>query len=176
MLSEQDQPFVTSSVRTGQIIVLALATGVLVFMALVFFVLRQPVRAGNQHILTPYIAVPMTIVALGLSLVVPRLITRSGLQQIARSSPPVPNGAEPSDKVKLVQIHLSTIIIGAAVTEGVGFFDVICYMLEGVPLAGALAVIMVIATLRNFPTQASVEAWLEQNLLQLEETRRAISL
>jgi hypothetical protein len=163
------------TLRTSQTIVLALAGGVLLFMALVYFVFRQPPRPGNSLFLTSYVAVPFSIAALVLSIVVPRLVARSALQQIARGSANVRNADESSEEAQLAQLHFTTILLGAALAEGAGFFDTVCYMVEGMPLAAFMALVMLITVLWNFPTQASAEAWCEQKRQQLEELRREAS-
>jgi hypothetical protein len=174
-----DQDPVVSLVRTGQITIGAMAGGVLIMLAVGHFAVRPRPQAA-QLILT-YVAVAYSVMALGLSVVVPRLLIAAALRSIARGTrrgqPTLQQGlpARAQDTLVLAQLHRTKTIVAAALLEGAAMFDAVAYFVEGAPLAAAGALILVVALAIFLPTLPRVEAWIDDHREKLEEERGAAS-
>jgi len=173
MIDEQTKQQIAGVVRTSQIIVAALAMGVVTFaVVVVFFVSRGPALKGN---LLTLLAISFAGVALVLGLVIPQLITAANRRRIAagawQSSPnqgPMPD----SDAGRLAMSYPAKLIAGAALFEGGCFFALVAYMLEGQPLSLGVAAVLLLCLLAHFPTLGRVEAWIEEQLRRVEDERR----
>jgi hypothetical protein len=192
-LSENNPDALEQPVRVLQIIVAAMAMGVLTFLAIVVLLVPRaivpegPAGAGGQGInlggmqIITLAALFMGASALVLSNMVPALVVARGRSQIAREKlvpddpsklPPI---AQPTDAGRLLALYQNQLIIGAALAEGGAFFSVIAYMLERHPVALGLAIVLLGSLLIKFPTRDRVAAWLDQQLaLVLEERRTGV--
>ncbi len=190
-LPENDPEAIEPVVRTLQIIVASLVMGVVTFLVIVVgFVPRfigpqggpaggiPPVGFGGMQLIT-MAALFMGLSALVMSYVLPGVLVTSGRRQIARErkipeagkklSPTV----QASDPGRLLSLFQNQLIVGAALAEGGAFFAVIAYMLERHPAALVMAAVLLAVLMSRFPTRDRVAAWLDRQLVLLQEERQA---
>lgn len=169
---------VDATVRTLQIIVMALAAGVFTFGLVVFF---RP--GGGLKPLDPQAIISIVMAVISLSLIpsrfiVPAAILRSGRQRIARGSEPVAtrrgvgSPLPDSEQAKLLVLLHTTTIIGAALLEGAAFANLTAFMLEGQVYSLVLAGLLLLGIVSAIPTRNRVEAWLDVQTRRVQEVRQ----
>jgi len=80
-----------------------------------------------------------------------------------------------TDVGKLALIYQNQLIVGAALNEGVTFFALIAYMIEGQPVILGLVVLLILGLAARFPTLGRVMGWIEsQQDLLLQDRQAAI--
>lgn len=180
MLSDPQRQYVRSVVRTLQIIVGALAAGVLMFLAVVLFLVSknaQPARATLPTL--TYTSVGMSAI-IGIAwLVVPGIIVGRMRQSLINGNSSdwglvknMPNATELGDVVPLAAIYQTRTIVRAALLEGTAFLACIAYMLEHQAIALALAGLLLLMILSQIPTVSSLESWLEDQLMTVQQMRQ----
>jgi hypothetical protein len=185
-----DQDAIRSATLQGQIIVGALAAGLVAFLVIVIILqlVLTPAAAakitgngpgaigatGNNSPLPiiTYAAVALGAMMLPMSFIVPGIVTKKQAEALAiggmsASQSPAPTPNKQSDAAKsplssLPVMFLSQLIIGAAINEGAAFFALVAYLLEKNPIALAMAVILIAGVIARFPTAGRVERWIEQ--------------
>lgn len=179
MLTERQRAHLKLAVRTMQVIVGALAAGVLTFVGVVLAVVRGGVIGGQlqQEPLITHVAAGFAVVAAVLWGIVPGLITSRMRQAIAggNKSPlttKLSNAAEVRDVAPLTVAYQSRLIVGAALLEGAAFFNLIVYMLEQQPLSLVAAGVLLLIMLTQIPTVSRLEAWVESELSTIEQLRQ----
>jgi hypothetical protein len=80
-------------------------------------------------------------------------------------------GLPPGDAGSLMAVFQGKIIVGAAMLEGGAFFAAIAYLVEGGPIALALAVVLWLGIAAHFPTLPRVIGWIERQLEWLDQER-----
>lgn len=157
-------------VNTLRAIIGALMMGLIVFLVIVLAVMR-PER--EDELLFTYVALGAGVVALIASPAVQRSIINEGRRQVAKEieQPGRPEGAS-DETTALLGIFQTKRIAGAALIEGAAFFALICYMLEGHPLAIAAAVFLMATLATFFPTRDGVSRWLETQRAEVEQLRQ----
>ena len=162
--------------RTQQIIIGALATGVLFFLVIVTVFLGARVQPFDTTAMISMVMAAFAVSSLPLRLFVPGLVVRSSCQRIAdgtwaagRRQPhmPVPE----TDEGKLAAVFVTKTIIGAAILEGGAFANLIAFMLEGQVYSLVLAVLFMFGILLAFPTRNGLSEWLDTQLRRLQEVR-----
>jgi hypothetical protein len=188
------------TIRTCQILVAALITGVVFFLLIVLFAIPPFMNpapappgggAGGAAIAAPggsslplitLFAAALGIINLVGSFVVPKINVAQARRQIAREGPAPTTKGGPSEPKqlypagytgKLAQLYQTQLIIGAAMLEGGAFFAVIAYMLERNPIALVTAIVLLGALAARFPTADRVNAWLDLQLGLLQEERQS---
>jgi hypothetical protein len=170
-----------------QIIVGALMAGILFFLAIAL-VVRPPTK------LLPLSAPGViTMIAIGFAgllvilrpLVLRILVARARRQILAgtfRAPGVQPGGTAgtntgfnaglpPGDAGSLMAVFQGKIIVGAAMLEGGAFFAAIAYLVEGGPIALALAVVLWLGIAAHFPNLPRVIGWIERQLEWLDQER-----
>jgi hypothetical protein len=182
MLADAQREYVARVTATLQIIVAALAFGVLTFAGIALLVAVDAAGAagGPAQPLLTYIAAGAALVALVLSWIVPGLIAGSGRQAIAASEPistatPMrdqPAANELGDVAPLLAAYQTRQIVRAAILEGAAFFCLISYIIEKQSLSLVAAGIMVLLLLGQFPTRSRVEDWIGGEMAAIEQLRQ----
>jgi hypothetical protein len=173
-------------IRTLQIVVLALAAGVVSFLviAVIVRVTREPDQLAGLPVLT-YVLLALAIVTLVFSLVFPeRLFVRQRRKIAAGSWQPVLEGQETpqvatellqaGDAGKLYLLFNQRTVITAGMREGAGFLATIAFFLEGQVVALVVGVLVAVLVLMLFPTSNRVHHWIEQQLQLLDRDRRLL--
>jgi hypothetical protein len=187
--------------RTCQIIVVALAMGVLTFLAIVVLLdvgpgnpapgqggqgiggASLPLPGGGSLPLMTALAVVLGIIGLVMSFTVPRVFVAGVRRTIAREAPPRTTAAKASepaqvypagDTGRLLPVYQTQLIMGAAINEGMAFFAAIAYMLERHPIALGTAIVLLGGLVARFPTADRVNAWLDRELSLLQAERQSV--
>jgi hypothetical protein len=166
-------------IRSLQIIAAVLPAGVLIFLAVVFFLVEQ--RGPNAPQDPPVVsimAIGCFVVAVALRFVVPGVMVGAFRRQLAKGTWPPASATMPpglTDQDKLLGLYQTQMVVGAALLEGTGFFGCIAYLLQGWATSAAIAGASVLIMLATFPTTQRVRNWLESQLPLLEADRRGLA-
>jgi hypothetical protein len=179
-MSGFEDPLFPKRVLTIQIIAGSMLTGVLLAVGLMVFLVYGQ---NNGHGMAPpadlplisLIAVGMAVITFPLGLILPRIISRRAMQQIAVGTWTPPPNVDPasfsSDAAKLVAIRQSSMIIGLALLEGTGIFGAIAFLLEGQPFVLVVPSVAIVLMIVQFPTEGKMRAWVSEQLERLGAER-----
>ena len=110
----------------------------LVFACVVFFLQQGGAKPGNGQVLLGPLMAGVAVAVVVARVLVPGLLVRSwSARRCAGATRPSPTGrnAEPTlsspEHEPLLAIFSTKTIVGGALLEGAGFFNLIAYMLEG---------------------------------------------
>ncbi len=191
MMDSSWQDELTRPLRTLQIIVAALVTGVVVFLGIVLALgpgapppPQQP--AGGGFSLTT-LAVVFTVVVLIVRLIVPGVIASVSRRKIADGTWAPQQGRNTQawmveflertgDAGKLTYVFMNRTIIAGALIEGATFFTLIAHMLEGTTLSLIVAAMLIASLLLHFPTRSRLVGWIEDQLVLIEQERQLTDL
>ncbi len=146
-MSQDEHPALAAQVRVMQIIVAALAMGVVTFALLLLLVVRPVPDEGEP--LFVYVGLGLGLLATLAGVTVPRLCANQMPATVAT--------------------YQTTLIIGAALFEGAAFFNLIAYMIEGQVLSLVVAAILLLFMILLFPTVSRVHDWLESRRRREQE-------
>jgi hypothetical protein len=138
-MSEPNRELLAQQVRLMQVVVLAMAMGVLMLGVIVAVVLRPEVK--NDGLMIAYVGLAAAVLCAIAGLTLPRLIA----------------GKQPAS----VGTYQTKLIVGAAIFEAAAFLNLIAYMLEGQFYSLVAAGILLLLILMHLPTVRSVQDWLE---------------
>lgn len=174
---EQLAPELRTMLRIQQVIVAAMAMGVLVFL-MVALAMHTTSDPPEMFGMLTMIATGAAVAGLAARAVVPVLIVRTQRQRIARGewkpSAEMPGGAmiaKLGPDGALMMLHQLRVIVGSALIEGAAFLAIIAFFIEGSPVAAGLAVLLAASLFVQFPTQRRVAAWLAEQRQLLEEEK-----
>lgn len=182
-MPDAEAPLVSNTqIRPFQLIVGAMAIGVVAFLAVALILRattnRAPPAEGEQPLVT-YIAVAYGIGTILVGPYLSRSITACGRRRVGReaddaaaalaTAKETPAGDEPNKAAKLFEVFRVKVLIGAAMDEAAGLFACIAYFIEGRFVAAGLTVILVLSLLMNMPTAHRTENWLAEQLRLLED-------
>jgi uncharacterized membrane protein len=173
MLDERAQQQLDATVRTSQIILAALAMGIVMFAGVVL--LAIPGDKPAQGNLLSTLAIAMGATNLVLSLVVPGVIAGVNRRKIASGTwlaAERPELEAQTDFGRLAMVYQVKMIIGAALLEGGCFLALCAYMIERQLPSLAVTAVLLAALLAHFPTRGRVETWIEDQLRRVDEERR----
>jgi len=176
MLSETQRNQLTPVLRTMQIIVGALAVGIINFLLVVVFVIRpQAQGAPAGELLLTYLAVGGAVVAVIVSLIVPIVLAGSMRKTMPDSSVDSKTASAKENAIilPLVQVYQTLLIIKCAILEGAAFFCLVTHMIERQTITLATAGVLLLVLLAQFPMRSRVEAWIESEL-EMSEFRRQL--
>lgn len=176
MLSEVQHNQLTPPVRSMQIIVGALALGIINFLLIVVFVIRPQALGGpaGETLLT-YLSLGVAAVAVAASFIVPMVLGGSMRNSLPDSSTASNTAAAKGDAniLPLVQVYQTLLIIKCAILEGAAFFCLIAHMIERQTITLAIAGVLLLVLLAQFPLRSRVEAWIESEL-EMAELRQQL--
>lgn len=172
-------------IRTEQIIVGALIAGAVLFLVVAAVVASQGVSdMGEDESMS--LVFNLVLLLFLMSAVLGRLIVPASMVAAARrkivsgnwSPAEGPNQADlasiiarTGDAGRLIAVHQTKTIVGAALVEGVTFFAIIVYMLTQSTFGLAVACAMIAVQALLFPTRGRVLDWIEAQLRRIEEER-----
>jgi hypothetical protein len=180
MLSDPQREYIGKVARTLQIIVGALAGGVLMFLAVVIYLVSQnpPVAAPEVPIIT-YTAYGFAVCAGIASLVVPSLVSGRSRQSLIDGDVSqwglvknLPNATELGEVAMLAAIYQTRTIIGAALCEGAAFFACVAYLLEHQRPVLFVAVVLLLMIARHIPTASGLESSIESESTTIQQMRQ----
>lgn len=181
MFTEEERAFLTRATRTLQIIVGALAAGVLSFLVVVLVVnSTRAVRPPETPILT-YMAIAAAPAAILAATLVPGFVLRGQRQSIldgSTPSPPASSGAsiQPDSATASFQTYFggyqTALIIRSAILEGAAFFALVACLQEGLWWSLVVAMVLLLFILAGFPTGSRVAEAVEREQRAVEELRQ----
>jgi hypothetical protein len=170
-LSDEQERFLKKSLLTMQIIAGALIQGVIIFLIVVVFL---PVPPNRLAVLNSYIGLGFALLAMMMSLVVPNIIMASTKKALVKGRPidlPQQFGEVSSlgFLAPLAGLYQTKMIIAMALLEGAAFFNLVSYMMERQPFTLAVAGMLLLALVMNFPTRRGLEKWLAEETKSIAE-------
>jgi hypothetical protein len=185
VLDSDQQSFLTGRVRAVQIIIAAMAIGVLVFLAVAFFVHTKVGAIDKTHKLDiiTQIALVYGVVALIGGPILAGALVKFGRRRLAcgggpvRPAPRTASGFEgKSDQdgtSRLIGLMVTRTIISGAIYEGASLFLGVAYLLNRGLLTAVCAVLLVVALLMQMPTRDRARRWIDEQLRQIEQEKQA---
>lgn len=176
MLNEQQREFIRQQAVRMQIIVAALAAGLLAFL-----VVALVVSGGRPGAMGPfsYLALGMAVLELFAWALYPGVLVWRGLKSLASGKPPTgqmgatPVPVEVGDVGHLALLFTTRRIIAAAILEGVAFLNVIAYLVEGSRWTLLVAGVLFLMIAGHVPTRTRIEDWVVRQMETLEQMRGA---
>jgi hypothetical protein len=171
LLVDPGEVLTPQRLRIMQIIAGMLLMGVVVFLAIVLFIVfvqhnGQGTAPAKALPVVSLVAGAMFAVCAPLAFIVPGIMTGSALRQIVSGTWPIPPGGNPSEFAtagrKLLAVRQTTMLVGLALLNGTAFLGCIAYLLEAQALALGVVAVTVVLMLCKFPTEGRVRAWLDR--------------
>ena len=161
-----------TSVRALQIIVAALALGVLAFTGVAITIVLGNRAAQQQQpdLMTAYLAIGFAATALGLRFVIGGLIAAGHRKKLAAGHRDSLAGTDLGDQL-LLTFQQKT-IFERALMEGALFFVLISFIIAGQWWSLGVAAVLLIALVIPFPTYDAVADWVRQQRELIELERR----
>lgn len=154
-----------ASVRTMQIIAVALIMGVLTFLLVVLLVTKGDIGGMQNAGLMTMIAAGFGFLMIVNHFVIPPIVTGTQLKQAAAEF------SQQQEQVRgqqLYGIYQTQLIIGMALLEGAAFFNLIAMMLEKSVASLGVVILLLCLMLVKFPTHTKVSWWVQDNLREME--------
>ena len=180
MLSDSQREFAQNALRTMQIIVGALALGVIVFIGVTIFLVAQNAKAviPDKPFLT-YTSLGMAFMVVVAWLVVPNTVVAKMRKAIIDGDSSdwglvknVPNSAQLGLVVPLAAAYQTKTIVAAALLEGAAFFCTVAYLIEHQSVALYVAIALAFFILLQIPTLSRFESWLDSESTSIEQLRQ----
>ncbi len=173
MLTEVQRDYIAQAVRTMQIIVSALAAGVLMFLVMTLII---PAKDAPAEPFLAYMAVGFAVMAFAGWLIVPGIIANQARRSLAEGRVPQPTAqSEIPPEVgvvgHLVSVFQTRLIVGSALLEGAAFFGLIAFMIERQFLALSIAASLLLIIVSQIPTRNRVENWVTREIENIEQMR-----
>ncbi len=171
-LTEEQEGFLRKSLLTMQFIAGALIQGVVVFLVVVLFFLPAP--PNRLAIFNPYVGLGVAVLAMLMSLFIPRLILVSTKKSLVKGRPiDLPKQFGETGNVgflaPLTGLFQTRLIIAMALLEGAAFFNLVSYMCERQTMSLAVVGMLLLAMVLNFPRRRGLEAWLAEETKSIAE-------
>jgi hypothetical protein len=180
MFDADQSPVLAARLRTLQIIVAAMALGVLAFLVIVLLLPRDD--PGDRLPIISYIAVAYGVLACLAVSPITKAVVSSARRKIAREGSVTPGAANKgdagdgefakSDLGKLVGLLAIKTLVNGAVYEGAALFLCVAYIVDHGPLTALLAVLLAAGVLSQTPTRDRAHRWLDDQRRQLEQERQ----
>ncbi|MEX2093677.1 MAG: hypothetical protein WD971_13420 [Pirellulales bacterium] len=180
MLTEEERAYLARATRTMQIIVGALAGGVLSFFGVVLMFGQQQAGPPPDEPMLTYMSVVTAFVALVMAIFFPGVVLRSQRQAMLAGTPPLEAGSIGGPPLPEAERELGPLVVGyqtalivrCALLEGAAFFCLTAYLLERQTLSLVAAGMMLLFLLGGFPTRSKVEDAVESERTTIEQLRQ----
>jgi hypothetical protein len=170
MLTDDERAYLARAALTMQIIVGALAGGVLSFFCVVLVLgQQQPGPPPDEPMLT-YMSIVTAFVAIAVAMIFPGVVIRNQRQSIQAGKSKPPEAAR--ELGPLVAGYQTALIIRSAILEGAAFFCLVAYMLERQTLSLFGAGMLLVFLLGGFPTRSKLEDVIENERTTIEQLRQ----
>lgn len=180
MFDADQSPVLAARLRTLQIIVAAMALGVLAFLVIVLLLPRDD--PGDRLPIISYIAVAYGVLACLAVSPITKAVVNSARRKIAREASAAPGPTAQADATdgefqktdlgKLVGLLAIKTLVNGAVYEGAALFLCVAYLLDHGPLSALLAALLAAGVLAQMPTRDRAQRWLDDQRRQLEQERQ----
>lgn len=179
MFDPNQDPLLAARLRTLQIIVVAMALGVLAFLVIALLLPRD--APGDRLPIISYIALGYGLLACLAVSPITNAVVSGARRKIAREASATAGDANKgdagegdfakSDLGKLVGLLAVKTLVNGAVYEGAALFLCVAYILDHGPLTALLAVLLAAGVLSQTPTRDRAHRWLDDQRRQLEQER-----
>ena len=148
-----------------QIICSALMLGVMTFAAMAIFINQgqgnaaQPPRNG----VIAYVAAGFAAIICVVRIILPPMMVKSGIQELLKA-----RRVEELTRLEFYPIFQIQMIVGCALLEGAGLFNVIAYLVEGQTWSLAIVTWLVALIGISIPTVDKVNNWADDRLRQIQ--------
>jgi hypothetical protein len=166
MLSDTERNEIRPLVRSAQIVVGALALGVINFSAVVLFMSLTNHRGEVAPPNLTHAAIIASCFAIIAAFAIPMFIAGAMGQSAANASA---QATSLSVARRLANVYFKLLVIRCAILEGAAFFCLVSYMIESNRLSMVVASILLIILLMQFPTTSRVEDRIETQLANLRQ-------
>lgn len=153
------------TIRTMQIIVVALMMGVIMFTGVAMF-LAHDKAAGDA--LLPTLAAGFAAVAIVMSFIVPPAVAKGMVAQILGREGSTENENLPGAVNALAGALNTQIIIGVALLEGAAFFNLVAYIIGAHVWSLVVVAVLLLLMAVRFPTPGQVEGWVTRQFEELQ--------
>ena len=180
MFDAEPDPLLAKRVRTLQIIVAAMALGVLVFLAIVLVVPAEhtgPAEPGDPLPIVTTLALAEGLAAFFIGPLLSGVVVTIGRRKLAASAPssgPTTStglasrpATSQGDADKLMGLYTTKTLIGAAIYEAAALFLCAAYLVEHNRLVPILAALLAAGLLVQIPTHDRVQQWLDEQRREL---------
>lgn len=166
-MQQSSQPLPNSpeqAVRTMQIIAGALMMGLMTFgcVTIVLNGSGEP-KAPQQPLLTYMGAGLALLLTLTRFAIVP-FITKSQISALTKNRDASGDASEWKQRQPYFMAYQTGIIIGFAMLEGPGFFNLIAYLSEGQTLSLGVVAGLLLLMAATFPTRGKIDSWVDDQL------------
>ena len=162
--SDKTTPSPAQMILVMQIIAGALMSGVTVFGIIVLVLTTGRESHGTT---IAYIAAGFGFLMVVLRFVVPATVAKSKIEGLARAEDR-PDASETAARRSLLAVYQTQMIIGFAMLEGAGFFNLVAYVIEVQVLSLVVTAVLLAMMSMTFPARDRVEYWVENQLQALK--------
>ena len=157
-------PKFDASVRTVQIIALALIMGVVIFLGVVLVATAS--RIDDSPEMITKIAAGFAFLMLVNHFVIPPIIVKAQLKQAIAAGL---NQKQDDDKIQeCCGVYQTQLIVGFALLEGAAFFNLVALMLEHCVASIIVVTLLLLLMVAKFPTRDKVSFWVQDKLRELQ--------
>lgn len=178
MFTEDERAFLAQATRSTQIIVGAMAAGIVSLLIVVLTINFDRGAPRPKMPMLTYMAIALAPTALFVAMFFPGIVLRSQRQGILNGRPKleasatsfgtnIPAGAE--KVAPYVGGYQAAVILRSAILEGAAFFALVAYLLEGLWWSLATAALLLLFILAGVPTRARVEEAIKRERRAVEE-------
>jgi hypothetical protein len=175
---EPDSPLPKAQLRVMQIIASSILFSSLVVLCI--FVLLGA-RVGNAQNppnipVLSIVAVVLFAIQAPLAYIVPAALSRTAIRRLAALDASQARVDVALDVVMLMNVRLTTLIVGLAMLEGATLVGCIAFLVERTAYGLETAVVAMLLQLSLYPTEHRVQAWIDEQLSRLEALRRGLGV
>jgi len=148
-------------VRAGQIIIAAMAGGIVALAAVVVQLHvtgQMPARNGGTHPIITYVALATALMCVAPAVLVPRLVIQDRVRGLASLE------TDDARARALLEAWLTSLIIRGALIEGPALFLVVAFLVERKSVSLAVAALLTVVLVAMMPTRDRVGRWVERHL------------
>jgi membrane protein YdbS with pleckstrin-like domain len=165
MLSDAQQNHLARLLMTMRIIAGALCLGVCVLAGVVLMLERRQV----EEPVLAFVALLVSVACVLAAAIVPRMMTgtpmrESSVGHSAAQSEASPDSDELNRVTQIMGIYQTRLIVSMALLEGAAFFNLVAYLIEGQVVNVAVAFVLLVLMMIQFPSRRRVEDWVEAEL------------
>ena len=152
---------------TMRVIHLALVAGCLSFAAIVIYLRSQPGAAVAELPVLSFAGIALATMTAMAAVVVPGMLAANARRELAPG-----DVSAPETDPRWWNLYQTRLIIVAALLEGTVFFQLVAFLVEGMPWNLGLGAVFLVGLALLFPTRERVERWIRAQHEMAEQERR----
>lgn len=181
MFTEEERALLAQATRTMQVIVGALAAGIVSLLIVVLAISFGRAAPPPEMPMLTYMALALFPVAILVATLFPGVVLRSQRQGILNGSPKleasatgfstrIPAGGD--IVAPYIGGYQTAVILRSAILEGAAFFALVVYLLDGLWWSLAAAAVLLLYILAGMPTRSRAEEAVKREQRAVEELRQ----